>query len=266
MIIISNLLNTFYKNKLKNKVYRNKMFVAASKNELRNTKVGKIILRNLNELMNEDTAIHNEFILVVGENDFQTKFWASDLGYLWFEGNANSNKPYFNEVVSIIKQNNINTLLDVGCGWGIFCDKCIKETNLSKVIGIDISLSVIENAKARFNNPRLNFEVKDLFSVNEHYDLVTIFGSIDYVTPDKIEEFLLKMLNVSQKNVVIVNSLRKISLEDSLALINSMEVKRYDIGYVHPLNNLLLKNQAQFNYTFTIVKSGIDSSLTIISK
>ncbi len=266
MIIISDILNGLLMTRLKNKNYRHKIFLAALNHELRHKKIGKALLRNLNQLMSSDTSIHNEFTELVGKENFQTKFWESDLGYLWFEGNANANKPYFNEAVQLIKRNSIQSLLDVGCGWGVFCNKCIQETKISSVKGIDISEGVIQSAQNKFKNGKLSFEVKDAFLVSEKYDLVTIFGSVDYIHPDKIEEFVVKLIDTAKKNVLIVHSLRKISIEDLLMLNHSSEIKRYDIGYVHPLQFILNKYKEDLKFTFTITRSGLDSALVIVSK
>ncbi len=266
MILVSNVINAFYKAKLKAKPYRKKIFLAAINNELRYDRLGKVILRNLNDLMNENTHIHEEFVEIVGAKDFQEKFWASDLGYLWFEGNANADKPYFNEAINIINNNNISSLLDVGCGWGVFCNKCVLETKIPVVKGIDLSEVIIKQAGSKFKNERLSFEVKDLMKVTDKYEMLTVFGSIDYVLPEMIEEFVMLMVNLASKKVVIVNSLRKIDIKESIELKESKEIKRYDVGYVHPLSEILKKNQSKESYTFTIERSGIDSVLVVISK
>lgn len=266
MFLVSKIIDSYCLSRLKNKKFRNTIFQSALRNELRNKKIGKAFLRNLNELMNSDTSIHNEFAEIVGEENFQTRFWESDLGYLWFEGNANANKPYFNEAIRIANKNNVNSLLDVGCGWGIFCNKCVGETKIQHIKGIDISEGVIENAKKKFANERLSFELKDIESTSDRHDMLTIFGSIDYVVPSKIERFVMKMIELANKNVIIVNSLRKVSLQDSLDLKESKEIKRYDIGYVHPLNEILKENMQNGNYTYIMEKSGIDSVMVIITK
>ncbi len=267
MIIISSVLNTFYKLKLQNAGFRHKMFEAAARNKLRKSKMGRIILRNLNEIMSANRQIHEEFKILVGEHNFQEKFWASDLGFLWFTGNNNDNKSYFDETIKLINREKADSLLDVGCGWGVFCRKVAKETNVAYIKGIDVSGAVIAEAVRRSEvSSRLSFEEVDFFNYNHTNDIVTIFGSIDYVTPDKIEAFVSRLISLANKKVVIVNSLRKIKIQDVKELSSSVEVKRYDIGYVHPLKSILDNLGYIEAKTYEMKFSGEDSLMVIINK
>ncbi|MDP2385485.1 MAG: class I SAM-dependent methyltransferase [Bacteroidota bacterium] len=266
MFLVSKVLNSFFLKRLQNKDYRKTVFIAALNKELRNKKTGRILLRNLNELMNANKEIHEEFKELLNGEDYQKDFWESDLGYMWFEGNTNDKKSYFDVAIQLINEEKMETILDVGCGWGVFCNRCVKETNAKKVKGIDIGEGVINNAKDRFSDERLTFEVKNLFDEDNNYDLVSVFGSIDYVHPSEINLFVKKMIDTANKKVVIVNSLRKTPIEEYKVSTLSKAITRYDVGYVHPIPQILEEMKKNMTFSFDVVKSGLDSALIIISK
>lgn len=266
MFIISSIIDHYYQARLKNEGYRKSIYQKALNKELRSSKLGKILLRNLNEAMAANNNYHEELIKLCEAADFQNKFWDSDLGYMWFEGNVDVQKPYFDSTIRLIKTNKIESVLDIGCGWGVFSNKCALETNVKKIHGIDVSHGVIDNAKSKYDDKGIFFEKKDFFDITESYDLISIFGSVDYILPEQIEAFIAHILKLAKRNAVIVNSLRKISLDNFNELASSVKVSRYDIGYVHPLKDLLDKLKKETSFSFTIEKSGIDSVLIIITK
>ena len=60
---------------------------------------------------------------------------------------------------------------------------------------------------------------------------------------------------------MIVNSLRQLDYNEVLNLTESQEIKRYDVGYVHPLNHLLNDLKSDGNFEFTIETFGLASTL-----
>lgn len=262
IIIIDNLLLRL----LYIKFFRIYIFKQACKNKLRNHKIGRLILRNLNSMMASKTDLHEEFSLVSNSGNYQSDFWASDLGYMWYQGNYKANNAYFAYAINEIKLNDIQSVLDVGCGWGEFCLKCSELESLKIVKGIDVSNAVVEKARSLKKDSVLDFQVKDFLEEKDSFDLITVFGSIDYIQPDKISDSLRKMVFQANKEIIIVNSLRKMAFNEYLMLENSVEVKRYDIGFVHPLNFILNNLKQEIPFEFRIDKAGIDSALIVIKK
>jgi SAM-dependent methyltransferase len=256
MILVSPLLNTYFRNRLKNKTFRRVVFEKALQHQLRHSKVGHIILRNLGELMAANTAFHNEFTALVGEENYQKSFWESDLGYLWYQGNLHAQNKYFEFAIEEIKKNNLRSVLDVGCGWGRFC-KDVVSAGIKNCKGIDISEDIILQAKNNFPEMKLMFEHKDVLEENGKFDLITLFGSTDYIPPQVYGKVL---------EHIIVNSLRGIPLEKALNLEEAMEIKRYDDGYLQATNFLLKNLQKKLSFSFTMNKAGTDSLMTVILK
>jgi len=265
MILVSPLLDSYFQTRLKNSSYRRNVYDKALRKELRSSKLGHIILRNLGDAMAANPAYHKEFATWYGEENYQKNFWESDLGYLWYQGNLHSQNNYFDFAMEEIRKNKLQSLLDVGCGWGRFCNEAAK-LGLSKVKGIDISEDIIKNAKDNFSGSGVVFECKDIIEEKDHYDLVTLFGSTDYIPPSVYEKVLEHILTHADKEIIIVNSLRGIPLEKAKELEVAIEVKRYDDGFLQPTGRLLKKLQNKYSFTFEMNKFGADSLMTVINK
>jgi SAM-dependent methyltransferase len=264
MLIISPLIDSYYTFRLRSQDYRYSVYNAALKKDLRGSKTGRILLRNLAQTMNEHPAFHQEFSRLVGPENYQKSFWESDLGYLWYENNFNVSNKYFDFALEEIKKNDSRSLLDVGCGWGGFCNKAAALKTMERIKGIDISEDIILKAKEAASSPSIVFECEDALNENEHFDLITLFGSTDYIPSQVFEKMLEHLLVHASKQVIIVNSLRGIPFEKALALETAIEVKRYDDGYLQPISFFLKKLKLKYTFEFTVTKYGQDSQMAVI--
>ena len=235
MFLLGRLVDNYFNIVLKSKWYRNQLYKAAVEHKLRDSAYGKLALSRLNNFMSKHHYTHQEFISASGSNNYQQAFWQSDLGFVWFNNSIKNENLYFKYALETILSAQLKTVLDVGCGWGAFCAAAAKLPEVSKVSGIDISEKIIKEAKLRHTADNLSYVVKEVSDVKEHFDIVTIFGSIDYISPDKINSFLEQLIALADKQLFIVNSLRGIPFEEAKSLDKSLEIKRYDIGYVQPL-------------------------------
>jgi 2-polyprenyl-3-methyl-5-hydroxy-6-metoxy-1,4-benzoquinol methylase len=263
MFLVSSLLDRYFRARFKNKQARMHYYEKALRKELRSSKLGQIALRNLNELMALNLSWHEEFRLLLKGQDYQAAFWESDLGFLWYQGNLNANNSYFNLAIEHIKAKHFHSALDVGCGWGEFVAR-ISALPEMEAVGIDISEEIIQ--KAQKLHPKVHFEHKDIMETSGNFDIITFFGSTDYIHPTEFPDILKKALSLANKEILLVNSLRKISFELYLQLKESVEVKRYDTGYVHPISFLLENLKGEYDFTYTIQKAGSDSALVTILK
>ena len=264
MLLISPLIDNYFQTRLKSSAYRNKCYVKAINKELRISKMGTILLRNLNEVMSKIPKCHDEFVKLLNGKDYQQAFWESDLGYLWYQGNLQQQNKYFDFALITIKENRYNSHLDVGCGWGELTKKVAQFDFVDKALGIDISEDIIAKAKELNKSTKAIYQNIDIMDINEKFDFITLFGSTDYINPGIFKNTLEKIIQLANKEIIIVNSLRKIKFEDSLKLETALEIKRYDMGYVQPINNLLSSFKQNYSFTYEINKFGLDSSLTII--
>jgi cyclopropane fatty-acyl-phospholipid synthase-like methyltransferase len=265
MIIVSPILDSYFRFRLKNISYRRAVYDKALQHKLRYGKTGQIILRNLGELMAENTTWHKEFSDLVGAENYQKSFWESDLGYMWYQGNLNAQNKYFDFAIEEIKKNELSSVLDVGCGWGKFCNDVVT-AGVNNCKGIDISADIILKAKNNFPDKNIVFEHKDVLEEKGHYDLITLFGSTDYIPPAVYNKVLEHIITHANKEIIIVNSLRGVPLEKAMKLERALEIKRYDDGYLQATNFLLKDLQKKYSFEFTMQKFGTDSLMTVILK
>lgn len=116
---------------------------------------------------------------------------------------------YVQKVVSLVGQLNPKSLLDVGCGEG----KMILE--LSKVIpgeimhGVDLSERAILFAKAFNYGNGSTFECRDVSTLSDTYDVITLIETIEHIPDEDISKFVASVsgrLNPEGRVIVSVPS------------------------------------------------------------
>lgn len=107
---------------------------------------------------------------------------------------------YFQEWYS--RQGDINTILDVGCGAGIYGRRVFKDKSYH---GVDISGKAIALAQSKDRNKNHSYRICDFIADkyynDAHYDLVFSLSVIDHVyNPD---EFIKKCVKLSKRHAWI---------------------------------------------------------------
>lgn len=97
------------------------------------------------------------------------------------------------KILNIIENNQINNMLEIGCGTGIVSISVDLESSID-VTAVDISEKAIENT--RINKEKLNSKIKiiksDLFSnINEKFDL--IYSNPPYIKSKEIENLQVEV-------------------------------------------------------------------------
>lgn len=110
------------------------------------------------------------------------------------------------EYLTFIFENNLDNILDIGCGQGYFLENL--NVNRKKSFGIDLSAKQIEICKQK---GILNCKCLDLKDVKQKYDCATaIFDVINYINPKDLQKFFentYKILNKDTYFIFDVNSL-----------------------------------------------------------
>jgi protein involved in polysaccharide export with SLBB domain len=104
---------------------------------------------------------------------------------------------------------------------------------------------------------------KEIFDIDQQYDLLTVFGSCDYISPNQIDAFLERVYNLSSRQIIIVSSLRGIPIQEAQKLVQAVEIKRYDVGYVQPLFHFFSNKKYA---TLKFEKMGQDSQIIHLIK
>jgi len=173
-----------------------------------------------------------------------------------------------------IKKDELNTILDFGCGEGtttFFLSKELKGTNIT---GSDFSITGINYAKLNYKNDNLNFihdETNNCLSKN--YDLITAFEVLEHIedwktTLKSLTESSNKFLLLSfptgrmrdfEVNVGHYRNFKKGEVELYLKSLNFHPVEVYYAGFpfyspiyreVCNLTNAASNNLTKGKYTF----------------
>lgn len=102
---------------------------------------------------------------------------------------------YMKVVIDEIHSLKYNNILDIGCGDGYLLNNL--ETTASK-LGIDLSEKAIMFANAFAKDAR--FEIKDLFTIDNQYDLISLIEVLEHIPNDFVDSFMQKVLSLVKKN------------------------------------------------------------------
>jgi len=136
------------------------------------------------------------------KNDNKTTY-----GKTWQEKNEEwyamlqNTRPLLHEnFVNYLKEKNVQTILEIGCGAGVYPIMFKDLFSKIKYTGIDISNSAIEYCK---KNSNFNFICGDIIKMNykEKHDLIFSQAVIDHVY--NIDEFLSKIVLACKKYAYI---------------------------------------------------------------
>jgi len=102
------------------------------------------------------------------------------------------------------------TVLDVGCGDGLFMEACLNK-GASEVIGVDYSQKMIDIAKEKlksYNNTKIQLFCEDIFSLNapkNNFDTILAIGLLDYIKdPKSILEKFFDFLKANGELIVTI--------------------------------------------------------------
>jgi SAM-dependent methyltransferase len=90
----------------------------------------------------------------------------------------------WSKFVEILKELNVKSVLDIGCGGGGFC--LLAKENGFEVKGIDLSKAQVEKAKKR----GCDCEATDVCEIKGHYDAgVAVFDVVNYMDKNELKNF-----------------------------------------------------------------------------
>jgi ubiquinone/menaquinone biosynthesis C-methylase UbiE len=118
----------------------------------------------------------------------------------WSEGMVAdlSNTARINETIALIPDDS-RSLLDVGCGNGVFPNKLIKEKPELKVVATDRSKEALKHVLSeKFESDISNIPVNDL-----QYDCVTCLQVLEHIPVQMYDASLKELARVAKKYVLI---------------------------------------------------------------
>ena len=105
--------------------------------------------------------------------------------------------------------NNISTVLEIGCGFGRITKLLLDNFNIRELEAFDLSSHQIENAKRYVTDNHAHFKVCNVFDYPffpESFDLVIAVEVLMHIPPQRIEYAVQKMCVTTKKYVVSLDA------------------------------------------------------------
>ena len=203
--------------------------------------------------------------------------------------NAQNNK--YQKLIDLIKPNNGDKILEIGCGWGGFAEYLGKKYDV-KLDCITISKKQFEYAKKRMHecglNEKVNIEIKDYRDLKDKYNSIASIEMIEAVGQNYLESYFKTIKNnLSNDGRAAIQA---ITIDDSMfdryktkqdfiqkyifpggflpskGIINKyvsengLTIKSYD-SYADHYSNTLFMWKNEFNKKWDLIKKqGFDST------
>ena len=120
-------------------------------------------------------------------------------------------------VTEVLKQNNVTSVLDLGCGEGKLMSRLIKERALVRIVGVDASVRTLETAhrKLRLNQAqdamteRVTLQMGSLTYGDRRwhgFDAATLVEVIEHIEPHRLSALVLSLFADARPRVVVVTT------------------------------------------------------------
>lgn len=103
-------------------------------------------------------------------------------------------------IKNFFPENKNISILDIGCGYGLFLNAC-KEEGYKNIFGVEIIQECVEFAKKKFNISISNYEIIDYLKSkkNTTFDIITAFDVIEHFKKEEVLN-LLELIYKKLKN------------------------------------------------------------------
>ena len=196
--------------------------------------------------------------------------------------NAQNNK--YQKLIDLIKPNNGDKILEIGCGWGGFAEYLGKKYDV-KLDCITISKKQFEYAKKRMHecglNEKVNIEIKDYRDLKDKYNSIASIEMIEAVGQNYLESYFKTIKNnlsndgraaiqaitiddsmfdryktkqdFIQKYIFPGGFLPSKGIIDKYVSENGLTIKSYD-SYADHYSNTLVMWKNEFNKKWDLIK------------
>lgn len=120
-------------------------------------------------------------------------------------------------VLEVVRASNLRSLVDLGCGQGGFVRAALKETQLERVVGLDVSSRALEVAEARLAKRPLPESVRARVSFLlgsvlyrdrrlDGIDVATCIEVIEHLDPDRLPFFVENVFGAMRPKLVVITT------------------------------------------------------------
>ena len=113
------------------------------------------------------------------------------------------------EVEIFLAETNLDTVLDVGCGNGVFLSEVLKQLLIPTGVGVEPGKKTVEQLRARWaERPDLNFEVgaaEQLPFLDNSFDLVIAWSVLHWIGREHYLQALGELVRVANKYLLVMD-------------------------------------------------------------
>jgi len=137
--------------------------------------------------------------MIPGDSEFYEKITIHDSYYL-------EHRWEWDPVVQYLRDNNITSILEVGCGTGAFMNYVKERVHDIEIVGIDMTKTTCEKARVRTGLEVFCGTIDDYIKdfPDREFDVVLSFHCLEHVLSPK--SYVQNMLSVCKKHGSIINS------------------------------------------------------------
>jgi ubiquinone/menaquinone biosynthesis C-methylase UbiE len=149
-----------------------------------------------------------KWALIMSEKEKYVRMYAGDLRdkYVAIDLRGKASGGYGRacwgeNIIHYIKETNPGSICDVGCGYGVFCDKVSEFIPI--VYGVDIASVITANT---INNPKIKFidgEAKSIPLEDKSVDWVTCFDCLEHCAEGDLDAIFKEFSRVSKKGFIL---------------------------------------------------------------
>ena len=120
-------------------------------------------------------------------------------------------------VAELLKQRNVKSVLDLGCGEGKLISRLIKERSLDRIVGVDPSVRTLENAHRKLRlhqagdamSKRVSLQMGSLTYGDRRwkgFDAATLVEVIEHIEPHRLSALVMSLFADARPNLVVITT------------------------------------------------------------
>ena len=128
---------------------------------------------------------------------FEKEYYSFE-GFWLSESFKRANAKRIQQIYGLLPKD-VNNILDIACGNGLFCNFVKQQNHDTRIIGLDRNESVLKYVQSE----KLAADIKDLPFKNREFDLITALEVLEHLTIPNYERILEEICLVARKYIIV---------------------------------------------------------------